>query len=797
MKNKKPIKWLRYKILFCFVSIHIFAFGNPTIDLTLHLQNNIPPIGATLEWHNNLPINQNNLIPNATATLPGLYYAVYNFGGNCFSTPTAIRIATNTCPSTTLDLSKFIDTSAIPAGTTVTYHNALPANFSNQIGNTLVSAATSNTYYVAYYDATTLCYSATSVIITVPSNCIPVCTSGAPASTDLTTHNTSSTLPLGTTLEWQDTNGNPIANPNNAQPGIYNAVLNFGNGCFSAPSQLRIATNVCPAEKVDLTMYVDAAKKPFGTTISYHAASPVSVLNRLTLAQAMAVDSGTFFTAYYDAVGNCFSGQSVIVVVHAACHSAILNPDYITSFKNMPANGNVATNDQAVVGSTYGAAIPDSSNPNSCVPVVNPNGSYSFNCNTLGEYHFVIPVCEPAPCTICTSIPLTITNLDPSLINNAPVANTDYATVLEGNQVVLNIASNDVCQNDTNCVLGAPYIVTNPANGTFNVTTNVYEPNAGFLGVDSFEYAICDNQSPAPQCDTEWVYVTVIPANTPNMTVANDDYIQITNGGFKTGNAIVNDTDPQNNIQTIVPQTTTINGATLTLSANGSYSITTTAGTNGPVEFPYTTCDNGSPAACATATIKLLVMPTLLPLYIELAYFNATANACSVLLQWQPTDESLLNYVTIQRKTKNETLFSEIAKIPTLQNGIKSNAYTFTDNQVIDQNYLYRLQFVENNNGKTLSPIKNVQVNCNSMNNISVYPNPVNDFINIKLQNYNNEFYQIKIRDIAGRTIQTAITKADEKNKVQQIDLSMYPSGIYSIIVTSESETKIFKIEKK
>ena len=50
---------------------------------------------------------------------------------------------------------------------------------------------------------------------------------------------------------------------------------------------------------------------------------------------------------------------------------------------------------------------------------------------------------------------------------------------------------------------------------------------------------------------------------------------------------------------------------TLVLNADGSYTFTPVNGFTGPVDFPYTTCDNGTPQACATATLHILVEPAV------------------------------------------------------------------------------------------------------------------------------------------------------------------------------------------
>ena len=45
------------------------------------------------------------------------------------------------------------------------------------------------------------------------------------------------------------------------------------------------------------------------------------------------------------------------------------------------------------------------------------------------------------------------------------------------------------------------------------------------------------------------------------------------------------------------------------MNSNGTYTFTAAAGYSGSVEYTYTVCDNGTPSACDTATLHILVLP--------------------------------------------------------------------------------------------------------------------------------------------------------------------------------------------
>ncbi|NNE15681.1 MAG: hypothetical protein HKN51_11930 [Saprospiraceae bacterium] len=100
-----------------------------------------------------------------------------------------------------------------------------------------------------------------------------------------------------------------------------------------------------------------------------------------------------------------------------------------------------------------------------------------------------------------------------------PIANDDNETTLLNTSVDV-----DVLDNDLGCNVLNPASVTNsgvlpPSRGSltnFNSTTGeiTYLPNTGFVGVDSFEYIVCD-VAPISLCDTAMVYINVQCTGSP------------------------------------------------------------------------------------------------------------------------------------------------------------------------------------------------------------------------------------------------------------------------------------------
>lgn len=75
-------------------------------------------------------------------------------------------------------------------------------------------------------------------------------------------------------------------------------------------------------------------------------------------------------------------------------------------------------------------------------------------------------------------------------------------------------------------------------------------------------------------------------------------------------------------------------------------------------------------------------------------------------------------------------------------------------------------------------------------NSVGVYPNPVNDIVNIKA---NSAIKLIEIYDVQGRIIQTRSTNQE----AESIDVSAYSNGIYFLKIKTELGEKVEKIVKR
>ncbi len=400
----------------------------------------------------------------------------------------------------------------------------------------------------------------------------------------------------------------------------------------------------------------------------------------------------------------------------------VLNPDMNQTWINVAVPGNVNTNDIVPVGTTYGTPVPNGGNPAGGSITVNPDGTYSFTSTTAGVFYYQVPVCIPGQSPPCPTTELKITVLDATSSNRPPVANTDIATTKMGNPVTLNTLSNDKCSN-VGCSLNpaSVAVTVNPSNGTASVnpaTGNItYTPNPGFTGKDTLTYQVCDNGIPV-KCATAQQIITINATGAANATNAADDYVYTQQGSAVSGNVSLNDSDPEGDPQTVTAQTTTIPGkGTLTLNTDGSFTFAPVGSFSGPIDFPYTTCDNGTPVACANATLHILVNSGgALP--ITITNFAVLSKNCAVSVQWNYSNQVNGDYIELEQSV-NGTSFITVYKISS--NGESSGSYKVNVAQLQDNGY-YRLKITDKDGRFRYSDVKFVHLNCGEQQKLQVFP---------------------------------------------------------------------------
>jgi large repetitive protein len=317
------------------------------------------------------------------------------------------------------------------------------------------------------------------------------------------------------------------------------------------------------------------------------------------------------------------TNQTVTVTVTPPLNVVSNDPPVPTDdAKTMNKNGSlttsVATNDtdpNAGQLLTYS----NTSSPVNGTLVFNPNGTFTYTptLGFVGNDSFTYKVCDNGSPVMCSNASVYLTIIDPTVTqpaNTLPVALDDNSTTPKGIAVIITVKANDIYTAGT---LGNPTTTTSPLNGSVVTNANgtmTYTPTAGFVGVDTYRYKVCDASNPA-KCDTAVVTITVkdpaasVAGVFNNPPVAIDDYKITTKGTSVSATVALNDSDPDAG-QTLAftKLTNPANGTIVFNAATGAYTYTPNATFVGSDMFTYKVCDNGSPVLCTNATAYITVL---------------------------------------------------------------------------------------------------------------------------------------------------------------------------------------------
>ncbi|WP_115124295.1 Ig-like domain-containing protein, partial [Marinirhabdus gelatinilytica] len=280
---------------------------------------------------------------------------------------------------------------------------------------------------------------------------------------------------------------------------------------------------------------------------------------------------------------------------------------------DVPVAGNVLTNDEDAQGDaqtvtttgTYatvegGSVTMAADGSYTYTPPAGFTGTDSF------EYTIVDDGNPQATDTATVTIEVRDGNGDNTTIANNDIAGTEVDTPVDGNVLVNDIDLEGDAQQVTTV---GTFTTDQGGNITIDADGNfTYTPPAGFTGEDTFTYSIVDdNANPATDSAVLTITVDGNPGN--NQTYANDDAYAGNAGGTITGNVSDNDSDPEGDTQTV--NTTPVSGpsnGTVTLNPDGSFSYVPNDPTyQGPDQFVYEVCDDGTPQACDQATVYITI----------------------------------------------------------------------------------------------------------------------------------------------------------------------------------------------
>jgi len=301
--------------------------------------------------------------------------------------------------------------------------------------------------------------------------------------------------------------------------------------------------------------------------------------------------------------------ETVVTIVVNNAEAPIAVDDEVSITEDHPDNIliDVIANDDISNNGVYKPNSLDASMTNGEV-VDNGDGTFSYmsTAGFSGIDSFSYEICNDLAVGLCDMAEVTIVVLD----QGNPVAINDSFSVNQDQTIAIHIdaIANDILSDDAAYDIGS----VNTTNTVGTVTANQdgsfeYVPAPGFVGDDSFEYTICDDDSPIKTCATATVVVTVLDTGDP---VGNDDFVTLMEDSDSPvvfsvveNDGIVPGVEYSGNLES------TPSNGTLTYQQDGVFEYIPNEGFSGEDSFVYTICDDEMPVPiCSSATVVLHVV---------------------------------------------------------------------------------------------------------------------------------------------------------------------------------------------
>jgi|GEM_PF-1120109 len=281
---------------------------------------------------------------------------------------------------------------------------------------------------------------------------------------------------------------------------------------------------------------------------------------------------------------------------------------------------------------------------------------------------------------------------------------------------------------------------------------------------------------------TNGVPIAVVSGNQPANVSATSIGLSIVSDGF--GGAIIVWDDARNNATSgtdIYAQRINSSGA-VEWATNG-VQVSTAAGTQ---TMPVAVQSNGGRALVAwrdsrNATLgdvygARLQSNGVLP--VRSININAVTKSSSVDIRWNTVDEENTDKFIVEKSNDGVT-FTSIGSVKAKGSG--NGSYILEDVRPVKGFNYYRVKAIDVNRAFRYSSVVSAQFNNAPKASMVIYPNPVQGQATLQLANLDAGTYQLKVRDLTGRTIVQRTVAIANNYAVLDLPLQQIAAGSYFV----------------
>jgi hypothetical protein len=220
--------------------------------------------------------------------------------------------------------------------------------------------------------------------------------------------------------------------------------------------------------------------------------------------------------------------------------------------------------------------------------------------------------------------------------------------------------------------------------------------------------------------------------------------------------------------------TTTSTDSTLVGTGSNSYYIPDLS----PLDTGIYVCKIIVNGGCITRVNSITIngeCNSLLPTVLK--EFSGNFNANNIDLNWVTTQENKLHHFTIEKLLNNR--FTAIGTRNAVGNSTLEHSYSFVDTKPFDGANIYRVK-LEHADGKFIySNVINLKKAASNWT--AVFPNPVQDKINVQIQSNKAVKANLVLYDAQGKMVFTSINKLNQGVNSISITATNMASGLYNL----------------
>ncbi len=197
--------------------------------------------------------------------------------------------------------------------------------------------------------------------------------------------------------------------------------------------------------------------------------------------------------------------------------------------------------------------------------------------------------------------------------------------------------------------------------------------------------------------------------------------------------------------------------------------------------------------ACTSRDSVTVTVNNCSILPIKLLSFEGMLKPAFIQLNWQVQRTENLAGFAVEKSYYGFNFFM----LNTIDKKESVLLYEYDDDKITTAGYFYyRIKMMETDGTFTFSNIIKVAVVIKN-NEISIWPNPVQDFLNVQIKSRQSSTAAIQINTIAGQTVFTTIEKLTPGNNIIKINTAYLAAGIYILQVNVDGEMKVLKMVKR